>query len=95
MQFEIPSRQTLDSALSLLETSDQRLQLAQITVPYLRIYGKLDGLVPRGVIAQIDQLAKHSDKYLFEGSSHAPFISEQTAFVEQLSAWVIGQENNN
>ena len=54
MQFEMPSQQTLDESLWLLETVDLRHRMPEITVPYFRMYGKLDSLVPQKAIPAID-----------------------------------------
>jgi pimeloyl-[acyl-carrier protein] methyl ester esterase len=65
-------------------------QLQNIYQPFLRLYGKLDGLVPKQVIALIDQLAPHSQSYIFEQASHAPFISHQAEFLTILESWLTG-----
>lgn len=88
MQYPMPSEDTLDKSLMFLEQEDQRAMLADISVPFLRIYGKLDGLVPKSVIRQIDELSVDSEKVIFEKSSHAPFISELELFVKALSQWL-------
>ncbi|MFT5756884.1 MAG: pimeloyl-[acyl-carrier protein] methyl ester esterase [Alteromonadaceae bacterium] len=88
MQYPMASRQTLDDSLRLLETVDKRAQLSLITQPFLRMYGKLDGLVPKKVIPMINDLSPNSDFYIFEKSSHAPFISHLDEFVITLTAWL-------
>ncbi len=88
MQYPMPNRQTLDDSLKLLETVDKRAQLSLITQPFLRMYGKLDGLVPKKVIPMINDLSPKSDFYIFEKSSHAPFISHLEEFVITLTAWL-------
>lgn len=88
MQYEQPTRRVLDDSLSLLESSDLSAQLQNIHQPFLRLYGKLDGLVPKQVIALIDQLAPQSQSYTFEQASHAPFISHQADFLVILKSWL-------
>jgi len=88
MQYPLPSKETLDQSLIFLETIDQRDLLANIKPPFLRLYGKLDSLVPKAVIAQIDALSSNSTKHVFEKASHAPFISDLEAFVTTLSSWL-------
>ncbi|MGJ8691727.1 MAG: pimeloyl-ACP methyl ester esterase BioH [Thalassotalea sp.] len=88
MQYAMPSQLTLDKSLSLLESADYRSQLAAIEQPFLRLYGRLDGLVPKKVIAQIDLLAPKSQSFTFQQASHAPFISQPKAFSEQLQNWL-------
>lgn len=88
MQYPMPNKTTLDLSLRFLEEEDQRQQLKHITQPFLRIYGKLDGLVPKAVIEKVALLAPASDVVIFEKASHAPFISELEHFVDTLSSWL-------
>ncbi|MDG1750888.1 MAG: pimeloyl-ACP methyl ester esterase BioH [Thalassotalea sp.] len=88
MQYPMPSKQTLDLSLRFLENEDQRQQLNHVTQPFLRMYGKLDGLVPKTVIEKVSLLSENSDVLIFDKASHAPFISELESFVEKLSSWI-------
>ncbi len=88
MAYPMASRQTLDDSLALLEDVDKREQLALITQPFLRMYGKLDGLVPKKVIPMINDLSTQSEHYIFEKASHAPFISHLDEFVTALVSWL-------
>jgi pimeloyl-[acyl-carrier protein] methyl ester esterase len=88
MQYPMPNTQTLDLSLRFLENEDQRLQLSHVTQPFLRMYGKLDGLVPKTVIDKVSLLAKESDVIIFNKASHAPFISEPEPFLDALSLWI-------
>ncbi|WP_286234314.1 pimeloyl-ACP methyl ester esterase BioH [Thalassotalea sediminis] len=88
MALPMADKTTLDQSLNLLESTDQRSRLGDIKAPYLRMYGKLDGLVPKTVINKIDQLSPNSDHVIFEKSSHAPFISEPETFTESLYSWL-------
>ena len=89
MQHEQPTKQVLDNSLSLLETSDLSEQLSSIHQPFLRLYGKLDGLVPKQVVKLVDELVPNSQYYIFEQASHAPFISHQSEFIAVLKNWMI------
>ncbi|WP_448565906.1 pimeloyl-ACP methyl ester esterase BioH [Thalassotalea ganghwensis] len=88
MQYPMPSSATLDQSLSLLETVDLRSNLPQIHQSFLRLYGRLDGLVPKSVIDKINLLTPNSECYVFEKASHAPFISCQEEFIHVISQWV-------
>jgi len=90
-QYPMPKRQVLDDSLALLETVDLREQLAKITVPFLRLYGRLDSLVPKSVPMLVDSLAPNSESYIFQHASHAPFISHENEFYQVLKQWL--QEN--
>ncbi|QOL26216.1 pimeloyl-ACP methyl ester esterase BioH [Thalassotalea sp. LPB0316] len=83
-----PSKLVLDSGLNILEQVDLRDQLANIQQPFLRIYGKLDSLVPNKAVELIDQLAPNSKSVVVEKASHAPFISHQVEFIDILKAWL-------
>jgi pimeloyl-[acyl-carrier protein] methyl ester esterase len=88
MQYPIPNQQTLEQSLHLLSSEDLRTELAQITMPFLRLYGRLDSLVPKSAIKQINQLSPNSEHYIFEQASHAPFISHLDEFTQQLLCWL-------
>lgn len=89
MAKPMANQEVLDKSLSLLENEDYRQQLPNISQPFLRLYGRLDTLVPKAAIEKIGLLApKHSELIIFESSSHAPFISQPNEFIEQLSLWL-------
>ena len=94
MQYEMPSQQTLSESLLLLEQVDLRHQLHEISVPFLRLYGKLDGLVPKKVIPLIAKLVPKSEEVIFERASHAPFISDPEVFYYALNSWLKTNFNN-
>jgi pimeloyl-[acyl-carrier protein] methyl ester esterase len=50
----------------------------------LRLYGRLDGLVPIKVAQDLQQVVPHSEQYIFTESSHAPFMTELDTFCQQL-----------
>lgn len=88
MQFEMPSKQTLERSLRLLETVDQRNVLSTVTCPFFRIYGRLDSLVPKAAIERINDLVVNSESFVLEKASHAPFISHVEAFNQVLIPWL-------
>lgn len=88
MQHPQPRRTILDQSLTILEQADLRTQLAQITQPFLRLYGALDSLVPKAVIPNINQLAPNSDHQVIDKASHAPFISHPELFLAALTNWL-------
>lgn len=88
MQYDLPTVATLDESLALLETVDLRAELSQISVPSLRIYGKLDSLVPKNAIEDIGALMPKSEEYVFDKASHAPFISHSDEFTHVLLQWL-------
>jgi pimeloyl-[acyl-carrier protein] methyl ester esterase len=89
MQFPIPTQVTLNESLQLLETVDHREKLIEISMPFLRIYGKLDGLVPIKAIEPINVLSPYSNVVILEKASHAPFISHPEEFHQALTFWLL------
>ncbi|WDE05601.1 pimeloyl-ACP methyl ester esterase BioH [Thalassomonas viridans] len=89
MEYPLPGRQTLDDSLSLLETSDRRSWLADISCPFMRLYGRNDVLVPKGIYPLMEKLAPQSEVLVFDGASHAPFISHADEFYRQLHSWLV------
>lgn len=75
---------SLLAGLKMLADVDLRVQLKQISVPMLRLYGRLDKLVPVKVAQDIGEILPHSQQYIFKQSSHAPFMTEVDTFCEQL-----------
>ncbi|STV85944.1 putative pimeloyl-BioC--CoA transferase BioH [Klebsiella michiganensis] len=53
-------------------------------MPFLRLYGRLDGLVPRKIIPLLDALWPKSTSIVFDKAAHAPFISHPQAFCAPL-----------
>ena len=63
-----------------------RQPLQNVSMPFLRLYGYLDGLVPRKVVPMLDKLWPHSESYIFAKAAHAPFISHPVEFCHLLVA---------
>jgi len=55
LEQPIPSIEVLNSGLQILKTTDLRESLATLEMPHWRIYGQLDGLVPRKIIELLDE----------------------------------------
>lgn len=84
MNYPQPAFDALVGGLKLLETVDLREDVATITIPITRIYGRLDSLVPQKVMLRVQALSsKHHDKsnsLVLAQASHAPFISHPEDF---------------
>jgi len=87
-QRPLPDPQALKIGLRLLASVDLRQNLAEISQPLLRLYGRLDSLVNARAVKKIDLLAPDSEKFVFAKASHAPFISDLEAFIEQVSGFI-------
>jgi pimeloyl-[acyl-carrier protein] methyl ester esterase len=94
-QYDMANKNTLDESLNLLETSDYRSQLVDIKQPFLRLYGSADSLVPKSVIGLVAKLAENnSEQHIFQGASHAPFISHLDDFTQVLTDWLLAKYTN-
>ena len=80
-EFPSPSEEALKEGLHILSCEDLRSELKRIIVPTLRLYGRLDSLVPTSGIDRICELHPQADTVVLPHASHAPFIShpQQTA----------------
>ncbi|PSW04948.1 pimeloyl-ACP methyl ester esterase BioH [Photobacterium lipolyticum] len=83
-----PNPEALSVGLRLLAEVDLREQVAQISQPWLRLYGRLDSLVPVKIATELDQLAPRSERQVFASASHAPFISHPEEFVQALRKFI-------
>ncbi|MFB0769148.1 pimeloyl-ACP methyl ester esterase BioH [Aeromonas salmonicida] len=77
-----PQFAALEAGLGLLADVDLRDELLQLSLPWLRVYGRLDSLVPKASIALLDERYLASHSVVLEKASHAPFISHPQQFVE-------------
>lgn len=80
----LPQAAALAGGLALLQQTDQRGIWSELTLPCVRLYGRLDSLVPRAAIPHITALRPESACHLFDKASHAPFLSHPEAFVAQI-----------
>ncbi|CCJ86542.1 Biotin synthesis protein bioH [Cronobacter dublinensis 582] len=83
---QMPGADVLNGGLEILKTADLREALAAWQGPFLRLYGRLDGLVPRKVAALLDARWPASDSRVFDKAAHAPFISHPREFCDALLA---------
>ncbi|KOO12386.1 pimelyl-ACP methyl ester esterase, partial [Vibrio xuii] len=83
-----PNPKSLLAGLNLLADIDFRDMLGALQLPTLRLYGRLDGLVPAKVAKDVDQLMPHSESFVFSASSHAPFMTEFDEFCQQITRFI-------
>ena len=86
LSLPMPSTEVLNGGLEILKTADLRQSLTALPMPFLRLYGRLDGLVPRKIVPMLDALWPMSESVVFDKAAHAPFISHPQAFCEPLIA---------
>jgi pimeloyl-[acyl-carrier protein] methyl ester esterase len=78
----MPSVAVLEGGLEILRQDDLRAALDDLPLPFLRIYGYLDGLVPRRVAEELDSRWPASSSVVMEKAAHAPFISHPDEFTQ-------------
>lgn len=83
----LPNADALAQGLAMLADVDLRPQLAQLQQPWLRIWGRLDGLVPKRVQAKMPT-ATHIEDVMLAKASHAPFFSHREAFLAPFVDWI-------
>jgi pimeloyl-[acyl-carrier protein] methyl ester esterase len=84
LSLPMPEVEVLNGGLEILKTADLREPLAALTMPHLRIYGYLDGLVPRKVVPLLDERWPQSESIVMAKAAHAPFISHPAEFCSAL-----------
>lgn len=80
----LPHPNSLMLGLDLLAKIDLREALLDLSMPFLRLYGRLDGLVPIKVASDLNKMLPNSTHYVFTESSHAPFMTEVETFCKQI-----------
>ncbi|WP_429136246.1 pimeloyl-ACP methyl ester esterase BioH [Aeromonas hydrophila] len=83
-----PQLAALEAGLGLLAEVDLRDELTSLSLPWLRVYGRLDSLVPKASIPLLDERYPSSRSVVLEKASHAPFISHPQQFIEIIEYFV-------
>ncbi|WP_054632968.1 pimeloyl-ACP methyl ester esterase BioH [Pantoea stewartii] len=89
----MPDVAVLNGGLQILSECDLRDRLATLSLPFLRIYGALDGLVPRRIAQQLDQQLPASPSVVTDKAAHAPFISHPDAFCQHIISFINGLDS--
>ncbi|MDI9222216.1 pimeloyl-ACP methyl ester esterase BioH [Pantoea sp. EA-12] len=84
----MPSVEVLEGGLKILHEVDLRTELPHLTLPLLRLYGALDGLVPRRIAPMLDEALPTSPSIVMEKAAHAPFISHPDAFCQHIIEFI-------
>ncbi|CAI0965754.1 pimeloyl-ACP methyl ester esterase BioH [Serratia ficaria] len=83
-----PTVEVLNGGLEILRTADLRRPMADLNLPLLRVYGYLDGLVPRKVAGLLDAAWPRSTAEILAKAAHAPFISHPDAFASIIETFI-------
>ena len=78
--------QTMGTESARQDARALKQAVLSLPMPFLRLYGRLDGLVPRKIVPLLDKLWPESESILFDKAAHAPFVSHPAAFCEPLMA---------
>jgi len=79
---------TLKQGLEILKQTDLRQQLHAINVPCLRLYGRLDSIVPNKAASAIQSLHPQSRTRIYAKASHAPFLSHSNEVIGDIKAFL-------
>ena len=79
-----PSQKALKGGLQILHDINLTQQLSQLTMPLLRMYGRLDSLVPAKVDKEVEKHLPESRSKIYRRASHAPFLSASDEFVTDI-----------
>ena len=85
-EYPAPKEQALSAGLDILQHDDLRAMFAQLTVPIVGIFGRLDALVPYRALKKMQALQPNFDYEVIDKASHAPFISHKEAFITALKS---------
>lgn len=83
-----PTVEVLNGGLEILRAADLRRPLTALTLPLLRVYGYLDGLVPRRVANLLDASWPHTASVVMPKAAHAPFISHPDQFASIIETFI-------
>ncbi len=88
LQYPEPNLAALKGGLEILKNDDLRELVKNIKQPCLRMYGRLDALVPAKAIKDIEKIHPSSQTQIFAHASHAPFLSHQSEFLSALREFI-------
>lgn len=87
-QYPEPHPEALEKGLDILLNEDLRDAIPNLIQPTLRLYGRLDSLVPHKSAPLIASLHSASKTIILDKASHAPFISHPADFFKVFSEFI-------
>ena len=63
---------------------DLREKISQLTIPVAYIFGRLDALIPHGVMQCMQERYPQFNYRMIDQAAHMPFLSHQQAFIMAL-----------
>ena len=86
-----PSKKALRGGLQILHDADISHQLNQLKLPILRLYGRLDSLVPVKVAETVARYLPLSHSKIYRRAAHAPFLSAGEEFVSDVCLFLTSE----
>lgn len=83
-----PDPETLRAGVDVLKSTDLRASLPQLRCPLYLLGGEHDTLAPPQALRQMAALVPGAQVAILDGASHAPFLSDPSAFNAQTDSWL-------
>jgi pimeloyl-[acyl-carrier protein] methyl ester esterase len=80
--------EALRAGLNILKTTDLRNQLKNITIPVSWVLGERDTLIKSTLSKELESILPAAKVSVYEQAAHAPFLSHQQKFSEQLISFI-------
>ncbi len=84
-----PQIAALEGGLKILHEADLRSQLAEIAIPMLLLTGEHDSLFRRKAAERAQLLNSNSKLVVIKGAGHAPFLSHEKEFLNELNSFLM------
>lgn len=84
-----PDIKALQGGLAILHAINLIDQLPDLKPPLLRLYGRLDSLVPQKVAFDVGRLLPQSQAKIYQRAAHAPFLSVPDEFVKDVKFFLM------
>ncbi len=84
-----PAKKALRGGLQILHDINLVSRLAELTLPVLRLYGRLDSLVPAKVASDVENHIPNSQAIIYRRAAHAPFLSVKDEFLTDVKKFLL------
>lgn len=88
MAKPLPDALALKQGLQMLSSVDLRQAVATLDLPWLRVWGRLDGLVSRRVLPLLPKGSPRIEDLILPKAAHAPFLSHPAPFADGVLSWL-------
>ncbi|NIH16455.1 MAG: alpha/beta fold hydrolase [Buchnera aphidicola (Periphyllus lyropictus)] len=94
-KYKKPNSKCIKFNIKILYKIDTRKLIKKIKIPFFRIYGKLDIIVPKKISYLVDKILKNKQSIIIKKSNHAPFISNLNIFYKKIKKYINKIKNRN